>query len=366
MSQQQEPPPQALDGFSRLPMEMNVQIMMLLDPQQLLSLTQASPAVRRHFLGDHRASILKPHLAPIYKYYGHPANIPLVVLLTRLRALRARLRRRPTSEIENALHPILTSFLSHDIMVMPSQWEADLHIIIAALGLIQEIRHVFNKCQRRRWRRPEIRDDEAPPRQRQIFVECFLRFECFCNLSYGPEGFLFQHMFDFKHIFLQRFQMNVAFSPSDLRPWGFDQDFEKTWLDSWYAFKAPGHYKKKYQHLVRSVRQLLPSGSPTTTEPVEETPGTVTESEITGFLGRTRREKELFGYHLSLQGNHFLTHLWSLKPHARSCAIIKEFSNFLASHPFRDSIYPDNLEEMRFIHENWYFDEPEPRENIWI
>ncbi|KAG4258904.1 hypothetical protein FPRO03_13370 [Fusarium proliferatum] len=270
MSQQRECPPQALDGFSRLPMEINIQIMMLLNPQQLLSLTAASPAVRRHFLGDHHESILKPQLQLIYKYYGHPASIPLIVLLSRLRALRARLKGRPKSEIEHELEPILTSVLSHDIMVMPSQWQSNLHIVTAA-----------------------------------------------------------------------KFQVNIAFSSSDLRPWGWDQDCEKgTWEDWIYAFDAPDHYKGR---------------SPTITTPGKDTPETTTESEIADFLGRTHREKELFGYHLSLKGNHLLTHLWSLKPHARSISIVKEFSNFLASHPFCDSIYPGNLEKMKSIHQTWRF-----------
>ncbi|KAF5643400.1 uracil catabolism 4 [Fusarium tjaetaba] len=354
MSQQQEPPPQAVDGFSRLPMEMNVQIMMLLNPQQLLSLISASPAVRRHFLGDHRASIMKPHLTIIYKYYGHPANIPLIVFLTRVRALRARLKGRPRSEIENALHPILTSVLSHDIMSMPPEWEFNLHIVAAAKGLIPEICHVFNKWWKKWWTGPKI--GKTPPQHIWIFVECFLRFECFCNISYVPDGFLFQDMLDFKHIFLHRFQTDSAFSPSDLRPWGWDQDCEKRpWEDMHYIFDAPAHYKKKYLDLIRSVRRLLPSGSSTAIEPGNETPETATESEIADFLGRTHRENELFCYRLSVQGNNLLAHLWSLKPQARSCAIVKEFSNFLASDPFRDSIYPHNLEEMKSIHKTWQF-----------
>lgn len=356
MSQQRESSPRALDGFSRLTMEMNIQIMMLLDPQQLLSLTAASPAVRRHFLGDHRESIMKPHLQLIYKYYSHPASIPLIVLLSRLRALRARLRGRPKSEIEHELKPILTSVLSHDIMIMPSQWQSNLHIVTAAIGLIQEISHLFNRWRRKYGMGPANELSKAAPRHTWIFVESFLRFECFSNICYEPEGFLFQNMCNFKHIFLQKFQVNIALSSSDLRPWGWDQDCEKgTWEDRMYAFDAPGHYKKKYQDLVRSVRQLLPPGSPTITAPGKDTPETTTESEIADFLGRTHREKELFGYHLSLKGNHLLTHLWSLKPHARSISIIKEFSNFLASHPFCDSIYPGNLEEMKFIHKTWRF-----------
>ncbi|KAF5712395.1 uracil catabolism 4 [Fusarium mundagurra] len=360
MSQQQESTPEALDGFSRLPMEMNIQIMMFLDPQGLLSLTGASPTVRRQFLVEYHESILKPHLKRIRKYYGHPASIPLIILLTHLRTLRARLKGKPRTELENELDPILTSVLSHDIIKMPPQWESDLLILGAATSLIPEIRHVFSTW-RTRWNGSGRELREAPPRETWIFVECFLRFECFCNIAYEPQGFLFQNMFNYKNIFLQSFRMNIDFSPSDLRPWRWFRNLVKcrekrAREDIEHTFNAPRYYEEQYGKPVRSVRQFLRSELSTTTDPENEIPKTITEPQMMDFLGRTDSENEFFCYHLSLQGNTLLTYLSSLQQEALSSFIVREFSTFLASHPFCDSIYPDDLEEMRFIQENWCFE----------
>lgn len=102
---------------------------------------------------------------------------------------------------------------------MPPQWESNLPILVASTGLIPEVCKVFEGL-RGYWWEADVSLSKFLSHNRWIFVESFLRYECFCNISYESEGFLFQNMFDFKHIFFKPFLMNTSFSPSELRPWG--------------------------------------------------------------------------------------------------------------------------------------------------
>lgn len=221
MSEQRDPTPQGFDPFGRLPIEMNVKIMLLLGIDELLSLTRASPTIWQHFRADH-AVILRSHLPRIYNHYGHPAAIPLLILVIRLRKLRSKMRGKPRAEIETKTDPILTSALSEDCMEMPPQWEPHLPILAAATDLIPELCDIFEMRIESRWEE-RIPLRKFSPYHTWLFVESFLRYECFCNISYGSEGFLFQNIFDFKHIFIKHFLVKTRFSPSELRPWGQDE-----------------------------------------------------------------------------------------------------------------------------------------------
>ncbi|KAF5967139.1 urg3 [Fusarium coicis] len=132
------------------------------------------------------------------------AAIPLLILVIRLRKLRSKLRGKPRAEIETEIDPILTSALSEDCMEMPPQWESHLPILAAATDLIPELCDIFEIRLESRW------EERIPLRKFSsyhtwLFVESFLRYECFCNISYGSQGFLFQNIFDFKHIFIKPF-----------------------------------------------------------------------------------------------------------------------------------------------------------------
>ncbi|KAF4495237.1 Uracil catabolism 4 [Fusarium agapanthi] len=141
MPPQEEITSQGFDPFGRLPIEMNVKIMLFLGTDELLSLTRASPTAWQHFRADNEF-ILRSHLERIYNHYGHPAAIPWLMILTRLRALHVQLKGKTNEEMKDRLDPFLSSILSQDFMEMPSEWESNLPILAASTGLIPEIRKV--------------------------------------------------------------------------------------------------------------------------------------------------------------------------------------------------------------------------------
>jgi hypothetical protein len=137
------------------------------------------------------------------------------MLLIRLRELRAQLRGKPRVEIETQLDPILTSVLSQDFVDLPFEWESNLPILVMATGFIPEMRNVF-KAWKGLWYHRELDLSELPRRESWIFAESFLRYECFCNISYHREGFLFQNMFNYKHLLLKPFLGNKGLFMRDL------------------------------------------------------------------------------------------------------------------------------------------------------
>ncbi|CVK96106.1 uncharacterized protein FMAN_13994 [Fusarium mangiferae] len=356
MPQQRDSAPQGFDPFGRLPVEMNVKIMLLLGVDELLSLTRASPTAWQHFRADH-AIIIRSHLPRIYIHYGHPASIPLLMLLIRLRKLRAELRGKPRADIENKLDPILTSILSEDCMETPPQWKSHLPILAAATGLIPELCNVFKKRSIYGWE-AGLSLTEIPPYATWVFVESFLRYECFCNISYGSEGFLFQDMFDFKNIFLKPFLVKTSFGPSELRAWGQPESMVKPCdmtMDEWrqwtqspmsyFKFDAPEFYIWQSRLIVQRVRESLLSKSPRCAK---------SGKRLLNMLMIQGNRYWNFRYHLSLQGNDLLTRLASLKrPGEFESYIIAEHSSFLASQPGPDSILPSDLEDMEFIKTGW-------------
>ncbi|KAG5748481.1 hypothetical protein H9Q70_008857 [Fusarium xylarioides] len=356
MSEQRDPTPQGFDPFGRLPIEMNVKIMLLLCIDELLSLTRASPTVWQHFRADH-AIILRSHLPRIYNHYGHPAAIPLLILAIQLRKLRAKLRGKPRAEIENKLDPILTSVLSEDCMEMPPQWESHLPILAATKGLIPELCNTFKMRLTYSWDRG-LSLTELPPYHTWVFVESFLRYECFCNISYASEGFLFQNMFDFKHIFLKPFLVKTSFSPSELRAWGQTEQMVKPcdmMFNEWcqwsqspmnnFEFEAPEFYLRQFRLVLQRVRELLLSKSPRSAK---------SGKRLLNILLIRRDGYRHFLYHLSLQGNTLLAHLASLKrPGELESCIVAEHTSFLASQPGPDSTYPSDLEDIEFMNTGW-------------
>ncbi|EWG48657.1 hypothetical protein FVEG_16300 [Fusarium verticillioides 7600] len=353
MSEQRDHTPQGYDPFGRLPIEMNVKIMLLLGIDELLSLTRASPTIWQHFRADH-AIIIRSHLPRIYNHYGHPAAIPLLILVIRLRKLRAKLRGKPTAEIENKLDPILTSVLSEDCMEVPPQWESHLPILAAATGLIPELCNTFEKRLTYGWDRG-LSLTELLPYHTWVFVESFLRYECFCNISYAPEGFLFQTMFDFKNIFLKPLLVKTAFSPSELRAWGQAERMVKPCditLNEWrqssrnrFKFNPPEFYIRQSSLILQSVRETLLSKSPRRAKDGKKL--------LNILMIRGDRYRD-FRYHLCLQGNTLFTGLASLKrPVELESYIVAEHSSFLASHPVQDSIYPSDQEDIEFIETSW-------------
>ncbi|KAF5602471.1 uracil catabolism 4 [Fusarium pseudocircinatum] len=356
MSKQRDPTPQGLDPFGRLPIELNVKIMLLLGIDELFSLTRASPTVWQHFRADH-AIILRSHLRQIYNHYGHPAAIPLLILFIRLRKLREKLRGKPRAEIENKLDPILASVLFKDCMEMPAQWESHLPILVAARDLIPELCNTFEIRSKYSWQRG-LSLMELLPYHTWVFVESFLRYECFCNISYASEGFLFQNMFDFKHIFLKPFLVRTNFSPSELRAWGqdermvkpYDMTFNEWCQWSWsptnhFRFDAPDFYIQQSRWILQRLRESLLSKSPRSTK---------SGKRLLNILMIQGTGYQHFCYHLSLQGNALLTHLESLKrPGELESYIIAEHTSFLSSQPRRDSIYPSDLEDIEFMNTGW-------------
>ncbi|WKT50660.1 hypothetical protein QSH57_015630 [Fusarium oxysporum f. sp. vasinfectum] len=337
--------------------------MLLLTLDELLSLTRASPTAWQHFRADH-AFILKSHLLPIYNHYGHPAAIRLLMLLTRLRALRAQLRGKPRAEVEKKLDPIHTSLLSQHFVELPFEWESNLPILVMASDFIPEMQDVF-----RAWKgifyHYERDLGKLPRRQTWIFVESFLRYECFCNLSYHPEGFLFRNMFNSKHFILKPFLGNDNAFPRDLRASTeaeariidvYTGDLFTDWRVSPTlncSFNTPHYFVQWFASVLKSVDESLLSKVPKTTKYRKRRSVTAKRSQILRFVQRKDIENEYFSYHLALQGNVLLTHILSLNHRARNNYVVRAYSSFLASQPPSEPICPPDLEEMRCIMRNW-------------
>ncbi|KAF5603877.1 uracil catabolism 4, partial [Fusarium subglutinans] len=269
MSQPKGSTPQGLDCFSYLPMELNVQIMLFLDLEGLLLLTRASPTAWQHFRAGHTL-ILKPRLPLIYSHYGHPAAIPLVILLTRLQRLRTKLNSKPRAELESSLEPILNSILSRDCMEMPHEWESNLPILATVAGLVPELCNAFERLDTV-YLGPETSLYRWPQRQTWIFVESFLRFECFCKISYWRKGFLFKKRFYFKYIFLKPFHANTPFSTSDLSRWGQVEGLDETTdlhlnllKTIGFEFNAPEESCVQFAAVLNTVRDSLALKAPRT------------------------------------------------------------------------------------------------------
>ncbi|KAF5559039.1 uracil catabolism 4 [Fusarium mexicanum] len=353
MSEPRDPTPQGFDPFGRLPIEMSVKIMLLLGTDELLSLTRASPTAWQHFRADHEF-ILRSHLPRIYNHYGHPAAIPWLMLLTRLRELRVQLKGNTNREMEDRLDPFLSSILSRNFMEMPSEWESNLPILAAATGLLPEIRHVFNE-----WAMSNKNLDEIFQRDTWIFIESFLRYECFCNIAYGPEGFLFRNIFDLKHVFFK--PLSIVDSPSlgDLPHWdqvgpiisNHDNKIFREHMRSYgHTFNAPFYLEWHYERQIfNTVERTLRSKLPITEKARRELSRATKELEILDVLEKKGTEQKYFGYHLCLQGNSLLTRLLELSPRALCGFITREYSSFIASRTESDSNYHSDFEEMKYI-----------------
>jgi hypothetical protein len=239
--------------------------------------------------------------------------------------------------------------------------------LVMATDFIPEMRDVF-----RGWKgifyHHERDLGKLPRRQTWIFVESFLRYECFCNLSYHPEGFLFRNIFNSKHSILKPFLGNDNAFPRDLRA---SIEAEARVIDvytghlftDWrvspmliYNFNIPHYFVQWFTSVLKSVDESLLSKVPKTTKYRKRRSVTTKRSQILRFVHRKDIENEYFSYHLALQGNVLLTHLLSLNHRARNNYVVRAYSSFLASQPDSEPIYPPDLEEMRCIMRNWHWE----------
>ncbi|KAF5637397.1 uracil catabolism 4 [Fusarium sp. NRRL 25303] len=267
MPPQLEITPSVHDGFGSLPLEINVYIMESLALNDLLSLTRASPGAWRYFQRDY-AFIIRSHMARFYNHYADPAAIPLLGLLARLRLLRSQVKGKSRDVVEKQLKPLSDSILSLSFTEIPSRWESNLPILIAASDMIPELREVFYKWRNHQHNDPPELLDEIPQWGKWRFAESFLRFECFCCIFYHPDGFLFQDMWNLRTIFLGPFTAGDALISSHPGPWR-GRTVHDHWLPWWWAtirnpynatefdFRALYEIKRWFERLINSVDASL-------------------------------------------------------------------------------------------------------------
>ncbi|KAF5253149.1 hypothetical protein FANTH_1980 [Fusarium anthophilum] len=330
--------PDGIDQFGTLPLELNVNIMTLLTLDDLLSLTRASPAALR--------------------------------LLTHLRYLRSRLKGKSRLEVEKQLKPVSDSILLLAFMDIPSGWDSNLQAFIAAQKLIPELWAVFDIWKNRiPSESPDQELDKIPRWECWRFVESFLRFECGCCLLYHPEGFMFQDMLQLQHVFLKPLASATETTvPSDLRPWGLVEEMIKElmigvyWTDKRsrvpieFNFRAPNYFRSWFEAIIKGVDRSLHRQRGRAKKGRTELTPSVEESEILRFLQRKRSEHRYLCYHLTLQGNTLLDHLLALTPQDLNDYILDTYLSVAACPVEHEPKYHPDLEEMKFIEENWQCD----------
>ncbi|KAF5560921.1 uracil catabolism 4 [Fusarium phyllophilum] len=358
--------PDGIDHFGSLPLELNVQIMELLTLTELCSLTRASPAAWRSFRRDH-PFLLKSYVIRFYDHYGDPAAISLLRLLCRLRLFRGKMKGKSRAEVERQLQPVFDSILFLKFMDKPSEWQANLPVLIAVEDLIAELRSVYDIWKDSMCLVPNTELIHATRWEAWRFAESFLRYECLCSLLYHADGFTYKYMVQFRDIFLQPLVIGEeTIVPSDLRPWGVQERIVNATGVRWkdrrpyppieFTFDAPKHFRKWFESIIMGVDRSLRTRWGRATKDRKKLGLSMEESEIVQFLQRKRSEDKHLCYHLALQGNTLLNHLLALTPQALNDYIVKTYTSTMDCRADNEPKYHPDLEDMEFIEDNWRCD----------
>ncbi|SCV36963.1 uncharacterized protein FFB14_06351 [Fusarium fujikuroi] len=215
MSSPQKPPEQNItDIFSILPPELNIKILDRASFPDMRRVISASPTLLNIFQ-QHRSYLLGHYLQELLAFYGDESILPLAAFTMNLRLLRSRCQQLTPSEVEESLRPAMNSILLLEFTRPPMAGYLNLPLIEKAQKLLPELCRVFEMYQDERagWhqriRTSSLGEEDSEDKFR--YVERFLRFDCYRNIIYHQNQFLFDGIENIRNTFSHPFLLHPMF-----------------------------------------------------------------------------------------------------------------------------------------------------------